>query len=623
MIFSIVLITSSVGVSLTTYANTFAPDQEKAKKWAAEVLPLVEKVKEEGRFNRSKRLWDMKLGLKDVKHRYFLLDSPIIKKEEDNYRPVRFTHSQHSSWIKNCNACHHVRPAKAGSSEIIRCSACHQESFNPKVSSRVGLKAAYHLQCLGCHNKMGKGPADCLGCHAKNGTSHEQLVKLPKNPKLNQVTAECLRCHETAGAEVMDSAHWGKWVPSDKFHVTYASSSALSDKSDKTQIDCLVCHDRTGTYKKKNSNDSTIIGTDLVAVAKNVGRVNRENCGQCHFQDKQGENAIYSELTTSFKKPDRSLDIHMGGFDFQCQECHQTRKHNITGMNETSGFGEGRVTCEQCHGKTPHGDGPLDNHLNKHVEHMVCNTCHSPLYGKGEPTIASWDWSKATTNGKTGGMIWKKNNKAEYRWYDGNITRHNSSITVKGHQRKINEPEGDIRDPNSRITPFEIVRVRRAVDTENKQFLDPKLTGPDGMWQAQDWAKAFQAGNKSLNLPFSGKFEWADTLLFKGVQHEVTPREMALSCVQCHTSLSQGCLQCHSNYSAKRTCNRCHQDNKTFSFKGLVEKGLDFDRYYHRGRQSNKYVQSSDYLDFQKLGYKGDPVIFGGRFKKLPLGYDK
>jgi hypothetical protein len=31
----------------------------------------------------------------------------------------------------------------------------------------------------------------------------------------------------------------------------------------------------------------------------------------------------------------------------------------------------------------------------------------------------------------------------------------------------------------------------------------------------------------------------------------------------------------------------------------------------------------TDYLDFKALGYKGDPIICGGRFKKLPLGYRK
>jgi hypothetical protein len=28
-----------------------------------------------------------------------------------------------------------------------------------------------------------------------------------------------------------------------------------------------------------------------------------------------------------------------------------------------------------------------------------------------------------------------------------------------------------------------------------------------------------------------------------------------------------------------------------------------------------------DYIDFKALGYKGDPIIHGGRFKKLPMGY--
>jgi hypothetical protein len=30
---------------------------------------------------------------------------------------------------------------------------------------------------------------------------------------------------------------------------------------------------------------------------------------------------------------------------------------------------------------------------------------------------------------------------------------------------------------------------------------------------------------------------------------------------------------------------------------------------------------TTDYINFKSLGYEGDPIIHGGRFKKLPMGY--
>jgi hypothetical protein len=36
---------------------------------------------------------------------------------------------------------------------------------------------------------------------------------------------------------------------------------------------------------------------------------------------------------------------------------------------------------------------------------------------------------------------------------------------------------------------------------------------------------------------------------------------------------------------------------------------------------SSHLINTTDYIDFKALGYKGDPIIHGGRFKKLPMGY--
>ena len=32
-------------------------------------------------------------------------------------------------------------------------------------------------------------------------------------------------------------------------------------------------------------------------------------------------------------------------------------------------------------------------------------------------------------------------------------------------------------------------------------------------------------------------------------------------------------------------------------------------------------INETDWLNFKALGYEGDPIIYGGRFKKLPLGW--
>ena len=118
-------------------------------------------------------------------------------------------HSKHAASLNgDCAACHHLRPRDAAAGETVACRACHQDDSAQKDDARVGLKAAYHLQCMGCHKKMEKGPISCEGCHAKNPVDHKELVKLPDNPTPFQVTAECLRCHQEAGSDMIQTAHW-------------------------------------------------------------------------------------------------------------------------------------------------------------------------------------------------------------------------------------------------------------------------------------------------------------------------------------------------------------------------------------------------------------------------------
>ncbi len=185
-----------------------APDQEAAKKRAAQVVPFVEAVMDECRLCRQQRLRDMGLNVKDQTESYYLLNSPIIRKTEDHYGPVRFMHAKHAGVTKDCALCHHYRPVDDTAMETTRCSACHQKPFQKDHPERLGLKAAYHQQCMGCHKEMNNGPIDCAGCHRKNVPDHKDKINLAANPEPSQVTSECLRCHKPAGEDMLKSAHW-------------------------------------------------------------------------------------------------------------------------------------------------------------------------------------------------------------------------------------------------------------------------------------------------------------------------------------------------------------------------------------------------------------------------------
>ncbi len=200
-----------------------APDQEQAKIRASEVIPFVKEYKDDFKILHKISLMEKGISLKDVKDVYFLLDSPIIKKREDHYGPVRFAHKRHAALINDCSRCHHYRPKDMSMSETTRCSACHQESFDPDRPERLGLKAAFHQQCIECHKKEQNGPVSCTGCHLKNVPDHKKLVNLPDNPEPSRVTAECIKCHNKAAEDMLQTSHW-LWKGPSSYTVKHAKN---------------------------------------------------------------------------------------------------------------------------------------------------------------------------------------------------------------------------------------------------------------------------------------------------------------------------------------------------------------------------------------------------------------
>ena len=66
-----------------------------------------------------------------------------------------------------CQGCHHNSPVSA---KPPQCGSCHGRSSEALNLTRPGLMAAYHQQCIQCHDKMGlEKPAsrECTACHAK------------------------------------------------------------------------------------------------------------------------------------------------------------------------------------------------------------------------------------------------------------------------------------------------------------------------------------------------------------------------------------------------------------------------------------------------------------------------
>jgi octaheme c-type cytochrome (tetrathionate reductase family) len=476
------------------------------------------------------------------------------------------------------------------------------------------------------------------------------MIKFGEDPDIVTATRKCLSCHEDQAMDILESAHWrwegaspftvgnenridlgkrselinnstialkGNWPGCAVCHIGFGWRDNKFDFSDRTGIDCFVCHDTTGTYKKATSGagmpDASV---DIIKVARNVGKPEL-TCGtNCHFSGGVNEPLRHGTINPKLLDASRDMDIHMGGDvkEITCRTCHRTRNHRISGRSISTSVVEGTFTCSTCHTNEPHLLTSLLNvHLNKHADHVACQTCHIPLYSKGFKTIIRRDWSGTVNkntqkenfeiegerelNNRFGYLSSESDIKPEYHWYNGTVKRYLIGDPIKNEITELNKPVGNIKDHNSKIFPFKVVTGKQISDAVYKVLIPARLKG--GYWDHGDWNRAAEQGMGVAGMPFSGEYEFIETVFFYGVNHEVLPKEQALSCTHCHSSLN-----------TEDSCLKCHKAPENLDLSNLISRGINFKKY-------NRVGNITDYIDFKKLGYEGDPIETGGRFKRL------
>ncbi len=415
----------------------------------------------------------------------------------------------------------------------------------------------------------------CLKCHPKAArdvmaTSHwtwaGQKVRLPESGevirvgKVNLINNYCI--HAGPNIEKCSSCHAGYGWHDNTFDFT-------SEKSQQN-VDCLVCHEQTGTYVKGNAGNPEK-GVDLAAVAKSVARPTRKNCGDCHFKGGGGDAVKHGDLDGSMYFPSQRIDVHMGKAGLQCVDCHRARDHRIPGCGMAASADQPlRVRCTDCHNEKPHHDAQLD----AHTRAVACQTCHIPRMAIDAPTKTYWDWSEAGQDGRKedphaylkikGSFQYARNIRPEYHWYNGQGYRYLTGDKIDpASVVLINMPLGGPRDPEAKIWPFKVHRGRQIYDTVYKYLLTPQTAGPGGYWSEFDWDKACRLGVRTTGLKYSGHYGWAETAMYWPLSHMVQPKQQALQCTDCHAA-----------------------------------QGI---------------------LDWRRLGYEGDPAFSGGRSRAESL----
>jgi octaheme c-type cytochrome (tetrathionate reductase family) len=447
----------------------------------------------------------------------------------------------------------------------------------------------------------------------RSTADHSKFKVLQKVFKTGpEVTEVCLSCHTEAAKQVQHTKHW-TWRSTDAktgrtvgkraiinnyctttisnekdcmaCHAGYGWKDGDFDFSKQENVDCLICHDATGTYRKlpgdaghpvyerrefPPKSGKFVEAVDLAKVAQSVALPSRSNCGSCHFYGAGGDGTKHGDLDSSLVKPGKYLDVHMDakGLNFACTTCHATTGHEVAGSRyQLAGAIQGPAhlrgtpddapaACQSCHGNRPH---PASKALlNDHTETLACQTCHIPEYARDAVgTEMSWDWSRATQMGpdgkpvsvkdsaghrafdsKKGGFVWDSYVRPEYRWFDGH-----TDFKIVGdkidpeHVVQINTPNGAPGSPGARIWPMKVHRGKQAFDKVNKTLLVVHTAGEDetALWQNYEWDKAIRTGMQAASLPYSGEFGFVSTEMSWPITHMVAPKADAVPCQQCHT----------------------------------------------------------------------------------------
>jgi octaheme c-type cytochrome (tetrathionate reductase family) len=440
---------------------------------------------------------------------------------------------------------------------------------------------------------------------------HSQFKGLQQDFKSGSaVTKVCLECHAKAADEVMASKHWTWELPdphSKKMlgkqnvltsfslgiqsnnpvcsacHVGYGWKDNNFDFTAQENVDCLVCHDTTGAYRKQSgmaghppvvamefpaSSGNVVKPVDLKKVAQNVDKPSRDNCGACHFHGGGGDGVKHGDLDSSLAAPEKDVDVHMDalGLDFSCTECHKTTQHQVAGsryaltakddhgaLMRGSKDGRNPATCQACHGNAPHKMA----RLNRHADKLACQACHIPQYARGGiATKLTWDWSAAgrkdkegqplvekdadghvVYDAKKGSFTYGENMVPDYFWFNGKVEHLTVSDKIDPAKPvPLNRFEGSPVDGESRIWPFKVMHATQPYDKVHMTMLKAHTTGndEDSYGKSLDWHKAVTRGMQDADKPFSGQMGFVETEMSWPITHMVSPKEQALSCVACH-----------------------------------------------------------------------------------------
>lgn len=420
----------------------------------------------------------------------------------------------------------------------------------------------------------------------------------------------CLACHEKEAQEMFGSVHYqwqgaapamstgaarqgkmvgavnaycgnitGNWNGCGVCHVGGgAPPEEQVSQAQLENIDCLLCHQKE--YKRVRGADGLFVPDEknmvisMDTAVRTLHRPQRDNCLQCHAKGGGGDAYKRGDLALAHAATnDRSFDVHMAktGAKLACQSCHDFTGHRVMGQGADLYPTDkaGRVSCSTsaCH-VTIHGSGDISRHLAR----VACQTCHIGTYARNASDTVATEATETHRSWATGHLLptgvfhpegrFANNLTPEYRFWNGSAQGYSlydqATFDPERGTYPITRPLGAIDDAESKLFPFKYKTAEQPYIPRSNQLL--ALNTSIFFVQGQ-LDPAVRSGLVNMGFPENEPYTMVLTDTFQTLNHEVMPRNQALSCTDCHGSATRMDLKA-MGYALKNTmskvCSQCH-----------------------------------------------------------------
>jgi hypothetical protein len=289
-------------------------------------------------------------------------DTVIMNELEDIYAPVVFNHKAHARMMPfegQCSICHHYQEDME---EIKSCRECHTVELQISEPSRIGLKGAYHRQCLNCHEEWDH-ERSCEVCHEKKNSGQFHLP-LTASSELHHFVTRPFQAQITISTEYDE----GDQVPF--HHERHARKYSPNCVTCHEQQKCENCHSN-GSSGKLIASVQTV--TD--AAFQGDGTTLHNMCMKCH-EDAECEYCHGQKPDYAFSHDQTSWQLKPYHQELHCLKCH------VDGVHES----RPETDCEKCH--VDGWDGSTFDHaitgvlLDEVHINAGCIDCHTDGVGK-------------------------------------------------------------------------------------------------------------------------------------------------------------------------------------------------------------------------------------------------